>query len=99
MATDEEPAAFDKQKIAVALSYNMGKDEAPKVAASGKGLIAQAIIEMARKNNVLVREDPDLAQLLSKLEIDMPIPLEAYTAVAEIISYVYKANGKAKSKK
>ena len=86
----------DKEKIAVALSYDRGKEEAPRLAAKGKGLIAEQIIKIARENNIEVREDPDLVTLLAKLEIDMPIPLEAYAAVAEILAYVYKANAKAK---
>ena len=97
MATDDEAHA-DPKKVAVALKYEMGKDEAPIVSAKGRGLIAQAIIDLARQHKIEVREDADLAQLLSKLDIDMPIPLEAYEAVAEIIAYVYKANDKAKRK-
>ena len=103
MVTDEEsaqpdPNKPDPNKVAVALTYDMGKDEAPKVSATGRGLIANAIIELARQHNIEIREDPDLAGLLSKLDLDMPIPLEAYAAVAEIIAYVYKANDKAKRK-
>lgn len=94
MATGDRE--HDKDKIAVALAYEPGKDSAPHVSAKGRGFLAEAIIEVARKHNVEVREDPDLAMLLSKLDIDMPIPLEAYSAVAEIIAYVYKANDKAK---
>lgn len=87
--------SFDKNKLAAALTYERGKDEAPRLAAKGKGLIAEQIIALARKHNIAVREDADLVQLLIKLELDMPIPLEAYTAVAEILAYVYKANAKA----
>jgi len=100
MATDEESGKkpVDKNKLAVALAYAPGKDAAPRVAAKGQGYIAEAIIELARKHNIEIREDSDLVTLLSKLDIDMPIPLEAYAAVAEIIAYVYKANDKAKRK-
>lgn len=93
MATAEE---FDKNKLAVALAYDREKDKSPRVAAKGKGYVAEAIIALAKANNIEVREDSDLAGLLSKLDIDMPIPLEAYAAVAEILAYVYKANAKAK---
>jgi len=95
MATADD-APFDRNKTAVALTYDMAKDAAPKVSAKGKGHIAEAIIALAKKHNIEVREDPDLAMLLSKLDIDMPIPLEAYAAVAEIISYIYKANDRAR---
>ena len=95
MATSEE---FDKDKLAVALAYDREKDKSPRVAAKGKGYIAEAIIALAKANDIEVREDSDLAALLSKLDIDMPIPLEAYAAVAEILAYVYRANDKAKRK-
>lgn len=96
MATKDEP--FDKDKLAVALTYDKDKDEAPRVSAKGKGYLAQQIIELAKQHNVEIREDADLVTLLSKLELDMPIPLEAYAAVAEILAYVYKANDRLKGK-
>lgn len=96
MAENNPP--FDKDKLAVALGYDRAKDAAPRVTAKGKGLIAQSIIELAREHGVEVREDKDLATLLSKLDIDTPIPLEAYAAVAEILAYVYRVNDQAKRK-
>lgn len=93
---DSNQTPFDKNKLAVALAYNREKDQAPRVAAKGKGAIAQAIIDMARQHGVEVREDSDLAGLLATLELDTPIPVEAYAAVAEILSYIYKMNDKAK---
>jgi flagellar biosynthesis protein len=96
MATGDEPGKpADKNKLAVALTYERNEDEAPRLAAKGRGLVAEKIIELARQHNVEIREDADLALLLSKLDIDMPIPLEAYAAVAEILAYVYKANARA----
>lgn len=88
--TDRRPG--DKQTKAVALEYARGEDPAPKVVASGKGLIADKIIEIAHANGIKVREDADLVEILSTLEINAFIPLEAYAAVAEILSYVYRAN-------
>lgn len=88
----------DPDKLAVALAYDREKQQAPHLAAKGRGYIAEAIIDLAKKHNITVREDADLATMLSKLEIDMPIPLEAYAAVAEILAYVYKANDKAKKR-
>ncbi|MBN8530616.1 MAG: EscU/YscU/HrcU family type III secretion system export apparatus switch protein [Alphaproteobacteria bacterium] len=82
----------DKETKAVALEYARGQDPAPKVVASGKGLIAEKIIEIAQAHGVKVREDADLVEILSTLEINAFIPLEAYAAVAEILSYVYRAN-------
>lgn len=90
--------SFDKNKLAVALTYDRGHDDVPILSAKGKGLIAEAIIALAQKHGIEVRQDSDLVQLLSKLDIDMPIPMEAYAAVAEILAYVYKANDKARRK-
>lgn len=97
-ASDDTGRPVDKEKLAVALTYERNKDEAPRLAAKGKGLIAEQIIKLAREHNIEVREDPDLVTLLAKLDIDMPIPLEAYAAVAEILAYVYKANARAGGK-
>ncbi|MDE3060119.1 MAG: EscU/YscU/HrcU family type III secretion system export apparatus switch protein [Pseudomonadota bacterium] len=96
MATGDEPA--DKDRLAVALAYDPQKEKAPHVAAKGRGYVAEAIIELARRHGIEIREDRDLAGLLAKLDIDTPIPIEAYTAVAEILSYVYRANEKARRK-
>jgi flagellar biosynthesis protein len=95
MTNDDKPL-FDKNKLAVALQYERGISEAPIVVAKGKGYIAQQIIDLARANNVTIRQDKDLAILLEKLDINTPIPLEAYAAVAEILAYVYKVNSTAK---
>lgn len=92
----EDNIVFDKSKLAVALKYEREKDDAPLVSAKGKGYVAQQIIKLAQKNNVEIRRDTDLVALLEKLDINTPIPLEAYAAVAEILAYVYKANDKAK---
>jgi flagellar biosynthesis protein len=89
----EKPASPSPQQIAIALRYDREvKGEAPKITATGRGAIAEQILQLAFATGVKVREDADLAELLSHLEIDSPIPLEAYTAVAEILAYVYRAN-------
>ena len=89
-------AEIDRNKLAVALKYEREKHEAPVIAAKGKGYMAQAIIELAERYGIEIRQDRDLAQMLEKLDIDTPIPLEAYAAVAEILAYVYRANDKMK---
>lgn len=89
---------FDKDKLAVALKYERSSDDAPLVSAKGKGYLAEQILELARKYHIEIREDKDLAVLLSKLDIGTPIPIEAYAAVAEILAYIYKANDSLKRK-
>lgn len=85
----------DKQ-IAIALGYDFGGEDLPKILAKGDGSIAEQIIELAYANGIKVREDQDLAELLSLIDIDSEIPVEAMVAVAEILAYVYRANGQSK---
>ena len=79
---------IDKNKTAIALEYNPNESEAPKVIATGKGLLADKIIEEAKKADVPVHKDSKLAGTLSKLEIGEMIPPELYEAVAEILVFV-----------
>lgn len=79
----------NEPKIAVALSYNIG-DEAPTVIATGKGVVAERIIETAEESDVPVYEDKKLAGTLSKLELGDAIPPELYGVVAEILVFVDK---------
>lgn len=78
-----------KKKTAVALQYNRG-DEAPKVIATGKGILAEKILDKAKESDVPVYEDEKLAGTLSKLEIGDVIPPELYGVVAEILVFVDK---------
>ena len=57
------------------------------------GKIAEQILQLAYANGIKVREDSALAEMLASVELDSPIPSEAFMAVAEIMSYVYRANG------
>tara|TARA_B100000242_G_scaffold294318_1_gene276326 strand:- start:16430 stop:16837 length:408 start_codon:yes stop_codon:yes gene_type:complete len=82
-----------KQKTAVSLKEQENKRLAPLITAAGRGTMAEKILQLAFENGIKVREDSDLADMLAKIEIDSPIPSEAFLAVAEILSYVYRANG------
>jgi len=77
-----------KPKQAIALAYDPNEDGAPRVVASGKGQIAERIIESAQENDIPVHEDSKLADTLSKLEIGEMIPPELYEVVAEILVFV-----------
>jgi len=81
------------RKTAVALNDGAQKGEIPEIIAAGRGKIAEKILEMAYENGIDVREDKVLSEMLATIEIDSPIPSEAFMAVAEILSYVYKASG------
>lgn len=82
-----------KNATAVAISAGNKSDEAPRIMAAGRGKIAEQILQMAFANGIKVREDSALAEMLTKIELESPIPSEAFLAVAEVLSYVYKANG------
>lgn len=86
---DKPPATITK---AVAIEYERGVDEAPRVTASGQGNIAEQILAIAFDRGIKVRQDAELVEILSLVDVDSPIPLEAFTAVAEILAFVYQAN-------
>ena len=97
MAQDDEtqpprPPAYSGDELAVALSYKPATDQAPRVLAKGQGWVAQQIVELAEAHGIEVRQDSDLAQILAQVDVDSEIPLEAFTLVAEILSYVYEKN-------
>ena len=81
------------QTLAVALNHDPDGDAAPEIVASGRGLLAEQILELAFANDIKVREDSDLVELLQALDIGDEIPLEAFAAVSEILTYVYRAGG------
>lgn len=82
------------KKKAVALGYNRSQDNAPKVLASGAGEIANKIISLAKEHDIPIKEDHDLIEILSKVEVDQEIPPNLYKAVAEIFSFLYKITNK-----
>jgi flagellar biosynthesis protein len=83
-----------KQKKATALKYDPANDSAPRVTAKGKGIMAEKIIELARKEGIPISEDPDLVEALIQLDYYEEIPPELYKSVAEILAFVYRLNRK-----
>lgn len=81
---------------AVALKYEPGENTSPVVVAKGKGHVADLILEKASEHDIPVQEDSSLVEVLSKLDIDQSIPPELYTLVAEILSFVYRSDRKAR---
>ena len=76
---------------AVALKYEEGRMGAPRVVAKGVGLLAERILELAREHTVPVLQAPPLARALYRhAEIGDEIPQRLYTAVAEVLAYVYQ---------
>ena len=93
MAKPKQPALI-KLKKAVALSYKPDQDQAPKVSAKGAGTIAEKILALAKEHDIPIKEDPDLVEILAKLEVNQEIPPELYTVVAEILAFVHRSNEK-----
>jgi flagellar biosynthesis protein len=81
-------------KKAAALKYDQAKNMAPRVVAKGKGHIAEQIIQVARENDVPLVEDRNLANVLEAMELESEIPAELYRAVAEVLVFIYRLNGK-----
>jgi len=82
----------DKKQQAIALNWDPYLDAAPKMTAKGSGLLADEIIRLARENNIPIREDRDLVQIFSQLDIGTTIPAEVHTAIAEILAFIYWTN-------
>lgn len=95
MATDKSTPEVPK---AVAIEYQRGGDTAPLVTASGRGAVAEQILQIAFDRGIKVRKDAELVEILTLVEVDSPIPLEAFSAVAEILAHVYEANAALKSR-
>ena len=85
---------MDKRKRAAALSYNQYMDRAPKVVAKGQGLIAEKIIELAKKHNIPIVEDPLLVDSLIKIDLYEEIPPHLYEAVAKIVAFILRYSEK-----
>jgi len=79
-------------KKAAALSYDHQKDNAPRLAAAGKGITAEKIIEIAKKNQIPLYKDPALLDMLLELDISREIPPELYRIIAEVLVFVYQTD-------
>ncbi|WP_457622146.1 EscU/YscU/HrcU family type III secretion system export apparatus switch protein [Persephonella sp.] len=84
-------------KKAVALKYDREKNSAPEIVAKGQGLIAEKIIEVAREYGIEIKQDRELVQILSQLDIKQEIPPELYKAVAEVLIFIYRKKKKFKA--
>jgi len=80
---------------AVALRYDNGREDAPRVVAKGRGFVAQQLLTIARQNAVPVYQNQTVTQLLMAVELDREIPPELYQAVANVLAFVYRLEGRA----
>ena len=81
------------RKTAVAVKDRSAERKVPQIIAAGRGNIAEKILQLAFENDIKVKEDAPLAEMLAAVELESPIPSEAFMAIAEILYYVYRANG------
>ena len=88
--TPRDKTTEEKRKTVVALRYDIDRDRAPLVLATGRGAVADEILRVAEDNKIPLYEDPELAKLLAKLELDTEVPPELYTLVTEVLFFVFK---------
>jgi flagellar biosynthesis protein len=77
--------------LAVALKYQ--SPMAPRVVASGRGAVGEAIIAKAKEANVPIQQNAALAEALSTIELDQEIPEALYKAVAQVLAYIMRTAG------
>ena len=85
------------RRSAAALAYqteDARRRRAPRIVAKGQGLVADEIIERARAAGVPVHESRELAALLAQVDLDQHIPPALYVAVAEVLAWVYRLEGR-----
>ena len=83
-----------ERKTAIAIKYDPKGDKAPMVVAKGEGVIADRILETAQKHKVPVHADPELAALLSAIQVHREIPPHLYQVVAEVLAFIYRMNNR-----
>ncbi|CAH9054447.1 hypothetical protein PSECIP111951_01038 [Pseudoalteromonas holothuriae] len=81
-----------KQKTAIGLLYEAGSS--PHVACKGFGELADEIVALANEKGIMIHEDAELANTLSKLDLHEEIPKELYYVIAELIAFSYVLRGK-----
>ena len=89
--TDDAKKIIKRQK-AVALEQQDDRQNIPRITASGSGANAEKILRLAFDNDVKVRKDEELVEILSKFDVDNLIPIDALGVVSEILSHVYREN-------
>ncbi len=87
--------AKEGERLAAALRYEPGEQEAPTVVAAGRGWLAERIVARARECGIPEYRDEELAAALVRLAVGSEIPPELYAAVAEVIAFVYAADARA----
>ena len=82
------------RRQAAALRYEPKQDRAPKLIAKGQGALAEKLIELARQHDIPIRQDKNLLQILSRLDLNEEIPSQVYQVVAEILAFIYRLSNR-----
>ncbi|QDE33175.1 flagellar biosynthesis protein FlhB [Shewanella polaris] len=84
----------DPKKISQAVALSFDGKSAPKITATGKDLVAEEIISIAKEAGIHIHQDPHLSEFLQLLELGDEVPKELYLLIAELIAFVYMLDGK-----
>jgi flagellar biosynthesis protein len=84
-----------ERPAAAALYYDPTKPEPPEIVATGRGLMAEEIVAVAREHGVALHQDAGLVEALAKLDMGTVIPRELYAVVAEVLAFVYSVDSEA----
>lgn len=90
MAPENIPGEGGRRRAAAALKYNEQEDNAPRVLASGRGVVAENLIRRASEAGVPIHADASLAEALCRLKLDTEIPPELYLAVAQVLAFIFR---------
>ncbi len=85
----QPPEAQKKLRTAAVLAYR-GGDQAPRLVAKGRGLMADEIIRRAREAGIYVHESRELVSVLMQIDLDRHIPQQLYVAVAELLAWLHR---------
>lgn len=83
---------------AVALRYDREREDAPRVVAKGRGVVAEQLLSIAKFHSVPVYQNQSVTQLLMAVALDREIPPELYQVVAKVLAHVYRMDAIAAKK-
>ena len=92
MSSDPEKPAKRGRKKALAMRYHPEEPALGQVLARGQGKLAEQIIALAREHGIPIKEDPDLVEILSRLQILEEVPPEIYILAAEFLGFSFRLN-------
>jgi flagellar biosynthesis protein len=83
---------MNKTKFAISLEYT--GESAPKVSAKGCGFVAEQIVSIAMEHGVPIKQDAELTELLSQVDLNSEVPPVLYQAMVQVLLFAYQVSGK-----